>query len=104
MIDYLTSGKRLYLLCTGTGLAPFMSNRDARAVRAHRRNHRSDRQPPPVQRPGRAAAEPTVDRVTICGSPAMLPDLRAMLDVRGFKEVNTSIPGAFVIERAFVER
>ena len=34
----------------------------------------------------------------------MLPDLRAMLDVRGFKEVNTSIPGAFVIERAFVER
>ena len=40
----------------------------------------------------------------LCGSPAMLEDLRAMLDERGFTEGNHSEPGHFVIEKAFVER
>jgi len=44
------------------------------------------------------------DRVMICGSPGMLRDLKHMLEARGFKEGNTSTPGAFVIERAFVEQ
>ncbi|MBL8301183.1 MAG: ferredoxin--NADP reductase [Ideonella sp.] len=48
--------------------------------------------------------DPAVDRVMICGSPGMLRDLKAMLEQRGFKEGNTSVPGDFVIERAFVEQ
>ena len=43
------------------------------------------------------------DRAMICGSPAMLKDLRHLLESRGFKEGNTSRPGDFVIERAFAE-
>ena len=48
--------------------------------------------------------DPAVDRVMICGSPGMLRDLKLMLEQRGFKEGNTSVPGDFVIERAFVEQ
>jgi len=44
------------------------------------------------------------DRVMICGSPAMLRDLKHMLEKLGFREGNTSIPGDFVIERAFAEQ
>ncbi len=44
------------------------------------------------------------DRVMICGSPAMLRDLKHLLEARGFKEGNTSTPGDFVIERAFAEQ
>jgi ferredoxin--NADP+ reductase len=40
----------------------------------------------------------------ICGSPGMLRDLKHMLEQRGFAEGNTSVPGAFVIERAFAEQ
>jgi ferredoxin--NADP+ reductase len=48
--------------------------------------------------------DPAHDRVMICGSPAMLRDLKHMLEHRGFKEGNTSTPGDFVIERAFAEQ
>jgi ferredoxin--NADP+ reductase len=48
--------------------------------------------------------DPEHDRVMICGSPGMLRDLKHMLEARGFKEGNTSTPGAFVIERAFAEQ
>jgi ferredoxin--NADP+ reductase len=48
--------------------------------------------------------DPAHDRVMICGSPGMLRDLKHMLEQRGFKEGNTSTPGAFVIERAFAEQ
>ncbi|MBC7436018.1 MAG: ferredoxin--NADP reductase [Bdellovibrionales bacterium] len=44
------------------------------------------------------------DRVMICGSPAMLRDLRVILEERGFDEGNTSTPGHFVVERAFAEK
>jgi len=44
------------------------------------------------------------DRVMLCGSPAMLADLRPLLEQRGFTEGNHSEPGHFVIEKAFVER
>ena len=46
---------------------------------------------------------PTDDRVMICGSTAMLHELKEMMEARGFKEGNTSLPGDFVIERAFVD-
>ena len=157
LIDYLLPGKRLYLLGTGTGLAPFMSivrdpetyERFEQVVLVHgvrlvdelayhdllaehlphheflgelvtsklryyptvtRENYKnmgrmteligsgklfSDLGVPPL--------DPASDRVMLCGSPAMLRDLKLMLEVRGFKEGNTTKPGDFVIERAFVE-
>ena len=48
--------------------------------------------------------DPVMDRAMICGSPAMLRDLKLCLEERGFKEGNTSRPGDFVIERAFAEQ
>jgi ferredoxin--NADP+ reductase len=44
------------------------------------------------------------DRIMLCGSPAMLSDLRVIFGQRGFLEGNHSEPGHFVIEKAFVER
>ena len=45
---------------------------------------------------------PTVDRVMICGSVAMLKDVRTIVEEAGFKEGANSAPGEFVVERAFV--
>ncbi|MDE2145383.1 MAG: ferredoxin--NADP reductase [Burkholderiales bacterium] len=158
VVDYLLPGKRLYLLSTGTGLAPFMSIvRDpetyekfeqiilVHGVRQvdelayhdllveHLPNHEflgelvtsKLRYYPTVTRQayrhmgrvtelienGQLAADlqvpalnPAEDRVMICGSPGMLRDLKALLEARGFAEGNTSIPGDFVIERAFAEQ
>ena len=53
---------------------------------------------------GEPSLDPAEDRAMICGSPSMLRDLKRMLEERGFKEGNTSTPGHFVIERAFVEQ
>ena len=44
------------------------------------------------------------DRVMLCGSPAMLEDLRVMFEAEGFSEGSHSEPGHFVVEKAFVER
>lgn len=46
---------------------------------------------------------PETDRVMICGSPAMLRDLKELCEKRGFVEGSTTTPGDYVIERAFVE-
>ena len=158
LIDYLLPGKRLYMLATGTGLAPFMSIiRDPdtydkfedviliHGVRevtelAYQQYITHDlpqheflgelirnqlKYYPTVTREAYAhqgritdliengklfadlgvpALDPGVDRVMLCGSPAMLKDLKSMLEARQFKEGNTSTPGDFVIERAFVEQ
>jgi ferredoxin--NADP+ reductase len=48
---------------------------------------------------------PATDRVMLCGSPAMLDDLCALLDGRGFEaSPRTREPGDYVVERAFVEK
>ena len=158
LIDYLNPGKRLYMLSTGTGMAPFMSiirdpetyerfeqvilvhgvrNKDELAyhdlVTEHLPAHEflgemvssKLRYYPTVTREayknmgrvtelmengklfkdiGVPALDAEFDRVMICGSPGMLRDLKHMLEGRGFKEGNTSTPGAFVIERAFAEQ
>ena len=158
LIDYLLPGKRLYMLSTGTGLAPFMSIvRDpetyekfeqvilVHGVREvdelayhdllvkHLPEHEflgemvSDKLKyyPTVTREayvhqgrvteliesGKLAQDLGVpplnaaeDRVMICGSPAMLRDLKGMLEARGFHEGSTTRPGDFVIERAFAEQ
>jgi ferredoxin--NADP+ reductase len=158
LIDYLLPGKRLYLLGTGTGLAPFLSvardpetyDRFEHVVVVHgvrlvtelayhellshdlaedellgevvagKLKYYPTVTREPFAHQGRITdiiesgqlvdtlglppLDPAHDRVMICGSPAMLRDLKAMLDKRGFKEGNTSTPGDYVIERAFVEQ
>ena len=49
--------------------------------------------------------DPKTDRAMICGGPAMLKDMRAVLDGAGFA-ISTGIgqAGDYVIERAFVEK
>ncbi|WP_119154069.1 ferredoxin--NADP reductase [Caldimonas tepidiphila] len=158
LIDYLLPGKRLYLLSTGTGLAPFMSiirdpetyEKFEQVVLVHGVRQADElayhdlvvehlpqheflgefvkgkllyyptvtREP--YRNMGRVTEliengklfedlkvpviDPANDRVMICGSPAMLRDLKHMLEHRGFKEGNTTRPGDFVIERAFAEQ
>ncbi len=158
LIDYLLPGKRLYLLSTGTGLAPFMSvirdpatyERFEQVILVHGVREVEElayhdylvehlpsheflgdlvtsklRYYPTVTREefvhmgriteliesGRLFADlgvpdlaPTEDRVMICGSPAMLRDLKTMLESRGFLEGNTSMPGHYVVERAFADQ
>lgn len=49
--------------------------------------------------------DPATDRAMICGSPAMLADLSAQLDARGFEvSAHVGAAGDYVIEKAFVER
>ncbi len=158
LIDYLLPGKRLYLLATGTGLAPFMSvvrdpetyERFEQVILVHsvrevdelayhdyllehlpRHEFLGDlvtgklRYYPTVTREefvnmgritelmasgrlfedlGAPALDAANDRVMLCGSPAMLRDLKRMLESRGFYEGNTTKPGDFVVERAFAEQ
>jgi ferredoxin--NADP+ reductase len=40
----------------------------------------------------------------MCGSPAMLEELKQLFESRGFAEGANHKPGHFVIEKAFVER
>ncbi|MES2632119.1 MAG: ferredoxin--NADP reductase [Pseudomonadota bacterium] len=158
LIDYLLPGKRLFLLSTGTGLAPFMSiirdpatyERFEQVVLVHgvrekaelayhdllvdelpahellgdmvrdqllyyptvtREAYRNTGRITDLIESGKIFADlgipplnPAEDRVMICGSPGMLRDLKTMLEGKDFKEGNTSRPGDFVIERAFVEQ
>ena len=53
---------------------------------------------------GVPALDPLTDRAMLCGSPEMLASLKHILEKRDFAEGNTSTPGDFVIERAFVEK
>lgn len=157
LIDYLLPAKNLYLMGTGTGLAPWMSlirdpatyEKFEKVVVVHGvrqvnelayRDYISKELPnddvlgevvngnllyyptvtrepferqgriPDLIRSGQMAKElglpqlnPETDRVMICGSPAMLRDLKHLCEELGFKEGNTTTPGDFVIERAFVE-
>ena len=49
--------------------------------------------------------DPEQDRVMICGSPGLLKDACALLNVRGFTlSPHIGEPGHYVIERAFVEK
>ena len=121
LIDYLLPGKRLYLLSTGTGVAPFLSiirdpetyERFEQVVLVHgtREEFRNTGRVTTLLDNGKLAADlglpplnPAEDRVMICGSPEMLRDLKAMMESKGFNEGNTTKPGDYVIERAFVEQ
>lgn len=159
VLDDLRPGRRLWLLATGTGLAPFLAivrdpetwERYAEVYVVHGVRGVGDlayrglferdllehewlgpavrerlRYVPVVSREafvrqGRitallqdgslersvptAAIDPAHDRFMLCGGPAMLADLRALLDARGFvASPSQGVPGDYVFERAFVER
>lgn len=158
LIDYLNPGKNLYLLGTGTGIAPFLSvardpatyERFERVILVHgvrevaelaycdylttelpahellgemvtaqlsyyptvtREAFRHQGRITDLIESGKLQADlelppfnPASDRVMLCGSPEMLRQLKVMMEQRGFVEGNTSTPGDFVIERAFVEQ
>jgi ferredoxin--NADP+ reductase len=158
LIDYLLPAKRLYLLSTGTGVAPFLSiirdpetyERFEQVILVHgtrevkelayndyieqelpkheflgeilagkllyyptvtREEFRNTGRVTTLLENGKLAADlglpplnPAEDRVMICGSPEMLRDLKAMMEAKGFNEGNTTKPGDYVIERAFVEQ
>ena len=46
--------------------------------------------------------DPATDRAMLCGSMAMIKDVAALLQARGFTEGSNSAPAEFVLERAFV--
>ncbi len=158
LIDYLLPGKNLYLLGTGTGLAPYLSivrdpetyERFEKVILVHgvrqvnelaylhylreelpqhellgewvsaqllyyptvtREAFEHQGRIPDLIDSGKILADlglpeldASRDRVMLCGSPQMLKDLKTLLEVRGFKEGNTTTPGDFVVERAFVEQ
>ncbi|MXN17812.1 ferredoxin--NADP reductase [Pseudooceanicola sp. GBMRC 2024] len=157
LIDHLRAGRVLYLLATGTGLAPFLSVirdpetylRFEQVVLVHGVRQVADlayreglargladdplmaevidgrlTYLPTVTREafarqgrittligtGQLEADaglpplcPTRDRVMICGSTGLNRDLAALLEARGFREGNTTSPGDYVVEKAFVE-
>ena len=159
LLGDLWPGLRLYLLCTGTGAAPFLSIiqdpelyarfgevilihgvRWARETEVVRRRiavleqhellgemvRNSLRYYPTVTREPHAnrgrlttllesgrlfedlrlpALDAAEDRLMVCGSPALLRDVSALLDARGFViSPHTGEPGDYLIERAFVTR
>ena len=158
IVDNLIPGETLYLLSTGTGLAPFVSiikdpetyDRFERIVLVHGCRQIAELAYGEAIVNGLAESDifgdlvrekliyyPTVtrepfvnrgritdlitsgtlfkdiglppldlatDRLMLCGSPAMLADLRTLLVERGFVEGNHTDAGHFVIEKAFVER
>ncbi|AFK54394.1 MAG: ferredoxin--NADP reductase [Tistrella sp.] len=156
--DNLRPGRTLYMLSTGTGLAPFMSlirdpdvyDRFEKVVLTHTCREVSElayhdyisKEMPAHEYFGDAVREqliyypsvtrepfrnqgritdlidsgklftdiglpeftPEHDRIMICGSPEMLADLQKRAEDRGFTEGNSSRPGEYVIEKAFVDR
>ena len=158
VIDYTLPGKRLFLLGTGTGLAPFMSIvRDPETYEKYEQvilvhgvrlvselayhDYLTTDLPhheilgemvseqmlyyptvtrEPYRNQGRITdlissnkltddlglppLNPEEDRVMLCGSPLLLADMKIILEQRRFREGNTTTPGDYVIERAFVEK
>ena len=51
---------------------------------------------------GADSFDPALDRVMICGSNAMIADVKALCEKEGLQEGSNARPGDFVIEKAFV--
>ncbi|MFQ3236546.1 MAG: ferredoxin--NADP+ reductase [Paraglaciecola sp.] len=47
---------------------------------------------------------PDTDRFMLCGNDAMLKDITAILDAKGFTKANSRSKGHYVIEQAFLEK
>ncbi len=157
ILDTLTPGKNLYMLSTGTGIAPFASlvrepetyERFNRVILTHtcrlkaelsygyhvvesahtdplvgeaaksKLTHVATTTRENSDISGRITAlvksqqlfsilnckqfDPIDDRIMVCGSMALIKDLKAILSNLGFKEGSHREPGSFVVERAFVD-
>lgn len=157
ILDALLAGSRLFMLSTGTGIAPFASlmrdpetyEKFREVVVTHTCRERAELAygyetvaktlddplvgdeareklihfPTTTREPsqtvgritdkiddlslfrsiGGSPFNPEHDRVMICGSMAMLQELKSKLEGMGFTEGSNSSPGQFVIERAFVD-
>lgn len=155
VLDALTPGRRLFLLSTGTGIAPFASlirepdtyERFDEVIVTHtcrtadeldygrevvaealadplvgeeataKLRHITSLTREPHQLEGRIttlitngglfghagipALDPQTDRLMICGSAAVLSDLKEIAIARGFIEGSNHEQGSFVVERAF---
>jgi ferredoxin--NADP+ reductase len=155
VLDALTPGKRLFLVSTGTGVAPFASlirepetyerydqvilthtcrtapeliygeevvraaladplvGEEAAAKLLHvtsltRDSHALSGRITTLIESGALFShlntrpfDPASDRIMICGSSAVLTDMKAVSEAQGFVEGANSDPGSFVIERAF---
>ncbi len=158
VIDNLESGRNLYLIGTGTGLAPFLSvikdpetyERFDKVVLLHGCRHVAELAygeminemlpkddmigelvrskliyyPTVTRDPfhnrgritdlmamgklyrdiGLPPLDAAFDRAMICGSPALMDEMKTMLLEKGLTEGNHGEPGQFVIEKAFAER
>ncbi|MCW0235495.1 MAG: ferredoxin--NADP reductase [Ferrovibrio sp.] len=156
--DNLTPARTLYLLSTGTGLAPFMSvikdpdayERFEKIVLVHgvrtvgelayadfitrelpeneffgemvkdklvyyptvtREAFRNEGRVTDLIRSGKLFSDlglpplnKETDRIMLCGSPAMLAEMREMLEGLNWQEGSTTGAGQYVIEKAFVEQ
>ncbi len=51
---------------------------------------------------GIAPLDAAQDRIMMCGSMAMIKDMRTFIEPQGFTEGSNNQPGSFVVERAFV--
>ena len=130
VIDALLPGKRLYMLSTGTGVAPFASLiRDpdvyekfeevilvqtcrevaeltyARELVDAVTNHEFLGELAAGKLfadLGVPAFDPATDRAMICGSMAMIKDTKDRLESFGLVEGANNAPNTFVVERAFV--
>ena len=154
--DALTPGKRLYMISTGTGIAPFISiMRDPESydkfeqliltqtcrtvdelqysyesvavtkndpligeLAQNRLLHFASTTREASAHQGRITTlindrtffnslnleffDPAHDRIMLCGSMAMIKDVKDVIEPLGFKEGSNHLPGTFVVERAFV--
>jgi ferredoxin/flavodoxin---NADP+ reductase len=129
VLDALTPGSRLWMISTGTGIAPFASlMRDPETyekfeqviltlVNGRFRHHATTTREAYVQMgrittlietgqlfrdTGTSPFDPAKDRVMICGSMDMIRDVKALVEGFGLVEGSNSKPAEFVVERAFV--
>ena len=154
--DALTPGKRLYMISTGTGIAPFISimrdpesyDKFEQLILTHtcrtvdelqygyesvavtkndpligelaqsRLLHFASTTREESAHQGRITTliddrtffnslnleffDPAHDRIMLCGSMAMIKDVKDVIEPLGFKEGSNHLPGTFVVERAFV--
>ncbi len=154
--DALSPGKRLYMISTGTGIAPFISiMRDPESydkfeqlilthtcrtadellygydsveatkqdplvgeLAQNRLSHFASTTREESRYRGRITAlvrdkilfdalnlqffNPEEDRIMLCGSMAMIKDMKNLIEPVGFSEGSHQSPGTFVVERAFV--
>jgi ferredoxin/flavodoxin---NADP+ reductase len=119
--DALTPGKRLFMISTGTGIAPFASlvrDPETFEMTEGRVTLYSTTTREITPRMGRitrliesgrfyedlaiAPLDPETDRIMICGSMHMLNDVKELVEKLGFEEGSNSKPSSFVVERAFV--